>query len=128
MDEMISASDARRQWKELLDRAVLGEVIKIERGGVIFYLATSSGMTEGMGRVVDTAISLGRHITEHKAKQKAQESPETATEAFMESRQKIVREVQAPKSRQVSEYCEHGQIKGQCLVKGCRYGSGKGTK
>lgn len=68
MDETLKASEARKQWKELLDRAVAGEVIKIERGGTIFYLSTAEGMVGGMNRVVDSALTLGAEIAKHKAR------------------------------------------------------------
>lgn len=65
-NEPIKASDARQQWKELLDRAANGEVIKIIRAGVVFYLGTSGGMDAGMNRVVDSVMKLGEHIATHK--------------------------------------------------------------
>lgn len=34
----MKASEARKQWKEVLDRAAKGEMIQIERGGVVFAL------------------------------------------------------------------------------------------
>lgn len=64
----MKASEARTQWKDLLDRAVSGEVIKFTRGGVTFYLGTSEGMHEGQKRIVDSAMTLGAYMEKEKNK------------------------------------------------------------
>lgn len=46
----MKASEARKQWKDVLDRAAKGEVIQIERGGVVFWLkAVASFMSTPTG-------------------------------------------------------------------------------
>jgi hypothetical protein len=62
----IKASEARKQWSQLLDRAVEGEVIHIRRGGVTFYLGTTKGVHDGQKRVVNAAVTLGREIEKTK--------------------------------------------------------------
>lgn len=107
-DEPIKASDARQQWKELLDRAANGEVIKIIRSGVVFYLGTSSGMDAGMGRVVDSAMKLGEHIATHKNVQKRTE---------IAAGQEAVRTDEAAAT--VMGLCKHGKPSGRCMSFAC---------
>jgi antitoxin (DNA-binding transcriptional repressor) of toxin-antitoxin stability system len=133
-NEIIGASEARSQWKELLDRAVAGEVIKIERGGVIFYLATQEGQVAGMHRVVDSALTLGQEIEKHKAR-KATPPLETfpdgshgftikSTEKNNSVATPLDQAVERKKQNSDVKFCKAGHIlasNGKCLQKGCKY-------
>lgn len=49
----------------LLDKAESGEVVKISRNGVVFYVGTSKGVSDGQKRVVDAAINFGAEMQKH---------------------------------------------------------------
>jgi hypothetical protein len=129
-NEIIGASEARAQWKELLDRAVAGEVIKIERGGVTFYLGTSDGLSEGQMRIVNTAMDLGKHIAEHQAKNPTPPVQLTPAIGIDVTPTKKNNSVATPRTlpqsqlRPAPKFCKAGHIlasNGKCLQKGCKY-------
>lgn len=63
--DVIPYEFAEAHWDELLERAVNGEVLKIRRFGVTFYLGTAAGLAAGQQRVVDAAMNLGQQIEKH---------------------------------------------------------------
>lgn len=42
----LKASEARSQWKSVLNRAAMGEIVEIDRGGLIFELRLASKQTQ----------------------------------------------------------------------------------
>ena len=62
----MNVSDFRKNLKECFDRAANGEVIHIERGGLVFYLASQYGAKEGEQRVVNAAVNMGIEIEKYK--------------------------------------------------------------
>lgn len=51
----MKASEARKDWKNVLDRAAKGELIEIERAGVIYYLST-----QGFYKLGDRPMEVNR--------------------------------------------------------------------
>lgn len=111
----MNVQEFRNNLKKHLDDAVRGIPVSIERGGVRFIIvAAPIGTTDikhlggAQKKVPIAAFAGGLDMVDKPLQETVNKSP---------------RADKKPDLGKVEKgYCEHGQVKGECLVKGCRYG------
>jgi hypothetical protein len=116
----MKVAEFRAKLKESLDAAARGEVIKIERGGITFYLATK----EHIQTVSQAAINIAARTAADPKLSKLGElkpgvSPPPKTDAdIMREREKLDDAPPEPTYSDINT-CEHNQAPGECPVTWC---------
>ncbi len=119
--------------KKYLDNAVRGDIIEIERGGMIFTLMAAPKGAEravytDLKPITGTAPIPSPTVSEVPIKEIKVETTGTPKKIketpFPKSAISEIGTPKPPEPKVKNNFCEHFQIKGKCLTRGCKYGIG----
>lgn len=114
----MKASEARKDWKNVLDRAAQGEVIQIERGGVIYWLKAMVNVLPPNSKwkpsILETdEVSSNVRPNIQKIKKSSVATPQ------------IESKIQEFQKEKKMKFCANGHAipdgRSKCMGKGCKY-------
>lgn len=112
----MKASEARKQWKDVLDRAAKGEVIQIERGGVIYWLKAMVNVLPPNDKWKPSTLETDEVSSNVR--------PNITKIKTVADATKQVKQIQATDGKDYS-FCKNGHAipegRSKCMGKGCKY-------